>query len=171
LIIDVVRADSLRTAGQNDLAIEQLRKTLDIDPNFAHAHFHLGLTQLRKGAFPEAAAEFQRAIALSPNVTDYQGGLGYAYARAGKRAEARKLLDELKERSKRGNVPWFYIAGIYAGLEEKDQAFACLEKAYEQREQGLAVMKREPMFDPLRSDSRFQDLLRRMKLPVEAPSL
>jgi len=101
LIINVVRADSLRTAGQNDLAIEQLRKTLDIDPNFAHAYFHLGLTQLRKGAFLEAVAEFQRAVALSPNVTDYKGGLGYAYARAGKRVEARKLLDELKERSKR----------------------------------------------------------------------
>lgn len=77
----------------------------------------------------------------------------------------------LKERSKRGYILWVYIAGIYAGLEEKDQAFACLEKAYEQREQGLAVMKREPMFDPLRPDFRFQDLLGRMNLPVDTPSL
>jgi TolB-like protein/Tfp pilus assembly protein PilF len=170
LIINAVKGDALRSAGQYDLAIEQLRNTLEIDPNFAHAHFHLGMTYLRKEAFAEAIAEFQNAAALSPNVTDYKGGLGYAYARAGKRAEARKVLDELKEQSKRSYVPRFYIAGIYAGLEEEDQALAYLEKAYEQREQGLAVMEREPMFDPLRFDPRFQDLLRRMNLPVNSAS-
>lgn len=104
------------------------------------------------------------------DITDYKGGLGYAYAVAGERAEARKLLEELKSRSKQSYVPWFYIAGIYAGLGEKDQAIANLEKAYDQREQGLAVMKREPMFDPLRSDARFQELLRRMNLPLDAPA-
>jgi TolB-like protein/Flp pilus assembly protein TadD len=168
LIINVVRGDALRSAGQYDLAIEQLNKTLEIDPNFAHAHFHLGMTYLRKEAFADAIAEFQKAVTLSPNVTDYKGGLGYAYARAGKRAEARNVLKELKERSKQSYVPWFYIAGIYAGLDEKDQAIAYLEKAYAQREQGLAVMKREPLFDPLRSDPRFQDLLRRMNLPIDS---
>jgi len=168
LIINVVHGDALRSAGQYDLAIEQLQKTLEIDPNFAHAHFHLGMTYLLKVAFADAIAEFQKAVSLSPNVTDYKGGLGYAYAVAGDRAEARKLLEELKTRSKQSYVPWFYIAGIYAGLGEKEQAIANLEKAYEQREQGLAVMKREPMFDPLRSDARFQELLRRMNLPLEA---
>lgn len=170
LIINVVTADVLRTAGQDDLSIEQLRKTLERDPNFAHAHFHLGMAYLRKTAFAEAIAEFQRAATLSPNVTDYEGGLGYAYGRAGKLAEARKVLDKLKEQSKRSYIPWFYIAGIYAGLEEKDQALAYLDKAYEQREQGLAVMEREPMFDPLRSDARFQSLLHRMNLPVDSTS-
>jgi TolB-like protein/DNA-binding winged helix-turn-helix (wHTH) protein/Tfp pilus assembly protein PilF len=170
LIVNVVYADALRTAGEDDLAIEQLRKTLEIDPNFAHAHFHLGMTYLRKGTFAEAIAEFQRAATLSPNVTDYKGGLGYAYARAGKRAEARKVLDELKERSRRRYVSWFYIAVIYAGLDEKDQAFTCLEKAYTQHEQGFVVMNREPMFDPLRSDPRFADLLLRMNLPVDSAS-
>lgn len=170
LIINVVHGDALRSAGQYDLAIEQLQKTLEIDPNFAHAHFHLGMTYLLKVAFADAIAEFQKAVSLSPNVTDYKGGLGYAYAVAGDRAEARKLLEELKARSKQSYVPWFYIAGIYAGLGEKDQAIADLEKAYERHEQGLAVMKREPMFDPLRSDARFQELLRRMNLPLEAPT-
>jgi len=147
-----------------------LQKTLEIDPHFAHAHFHLGMTYLRKVAFADAIAEFQKAVSLSPNVTDYKGGLGYAYAVAGERAEARKLLEELKARSKQSYVPWFYIAAIYAGLGEQDQAIANLEKAYQQHEQGLAVMKREPMFDPLRSDARFQELLRRMNLPREAPT-
>jgi len=170
LIINVVHGDALRSAGRYDMAIEQLQKTLEIDPNFAHAHFHLGMTYLLKEALADAIAEFQKAVSLSPNVTDYKGGLGYAYAVAGERAEARKLLEELKTRSKQSYVPWFYIAGIYAGLGEKDQAIANLEKAYEQREQGLAVMKREPMFDPLRSDARFQELLRLMNLPPEAPT-
>jgi len=97
------------------------------------------VTHLRKGAFAEAIAELQRATTLSPSVTDYKGGLGYAHARAGKPAEARKMLDELKERRRRSYVSWFYVTAIHAGLDEKDQAFACLEKAYAQREQGLVV--------------------------------
>jgi Flp pilus assembly protein TadD len=120
------------------------------------------MAPLRKGAFAEPIAESQRATTLSPNVTDYKGGRGYAYARAGKPAEARKMLDELKERSRRSYVSWFYVAAIHAGLDEKDQAFACLEKAYTQGEQRLVVMNREPMFAPLRSDPRFADLLRRI---------
>jgi Flp pilus assembly protein TadD len=76
-----------------------MRATIELH-QFA-AYFHLGMTHLRKGAFAEAIAELQRATTLSPNVTDYKGGLGYAYARAGKPAEARKMLDELKERSRR----------------------------------------------------------------------
>lgn len=168
LIINVVRGDTLRSAGEYDSAIQQLNSTLEIDPNFAHAHFHLGMTYLRKEAYADAIVEFQKAVSLSPNVTDYKGGLGYAYAVAGRRAEAHKVLEDLKARSQKNYVPWFYIAGIYAGLGEKDQAIAHLEKAYSQREQGLAVMKREPMFDPLRSDPRFQDLLRRMNLPIDS---
>jgi tetratricopeptide (TPR) repeat protein len=148
-----------------------LRETLKIDPNFAHAYFHLGLTHLRKGAFAEAIAELQRASTLSPNVTDCKGGLGYAYARAGKRAEARKIMDELEERRRRGYVSWFYVAAIRAGLDEKDQAFACLEKAYARREQGLVVMNREPMFDPLRSDPRLADPLRRIGTPLRKTPL
>ena len=171
LIINAVAADVLRTAGQDDLSIEQLRKTLEVNPNFAHAHFHLGMALLRKRTLAEAIAEFQQAVKLSPNVIDYKGGLGYAYARAGKRAEAHNVLDELKEQSKRRYVPWFYIAAVYAGLDEKEQALACLETAYQRREQGLAVMKREPMFDPLRADPRYQDLLRRMNLPVDSTTV
>jgi len=91
-------------AGRDDLAIEQLRKTLEMDPNFAHAHFFLGRTYVRKGGFVEAIAEFQRATTLSPNIAQYKGGLGHAYARAGKTAEARKLLSELKEQSRRQYV-------------------------------------------------------------------
>jgi Tfp pilus assembly protein PilF len=154
--------------GRNDLAIDQLRKTLEMDPNFAHAHWFLGGAYVRKGSFAEAIAEFQRAIALSPKITPYKAALGHAYARAGKSAEARKLLSELKEHSKRSYVAWCDFATIYAGLGEKDQAFASLEKAYEQRDASLVKAKVGPSFDPLRSDPRFTDLLRRIGLPPQA---
>ena len=89
--------------------------------------------------------------------------LGHTYAVAGKRSEARKILEELKEGSKRENVSPYYIAGMHAGLGEKEQAFEWLEKAYEEREIGL--VKVDPRLDPLRSDPRFQDFLRRMNFP------
>jgi len=166
LIINAVSGRTLLYAGRDDLAIEQLRKTLEIDPNFAFAHCFLGYAYLRKGAFAEAIAEFQRAITLSPNITQYKAGLGHAYGRAGKSAEARKLLSELKQRSKQRYVSWCDFAAIYAGLGEKDQAFAFLEKAYEQRDTRVVLWgKVHPLLDPLRSDPRFQDLLRRVGLP------
>src|SRR5713226_8847351 len=166
LIINAVSGRILLYAGRDDLAIEQLRKTLEIDPNFAHAHQFLGYAYVRKGMFGEAIAEFQRAITLSPNFTQYQAGLGHAYARAGKSAEARKLLSELKEHSKRRYVSWCDFAAIYAGLGEKDQAFACLERAYAQRDARLVELKVDARLDPLRADPRFKDLLRRVGLPL-----
>ncbi len=165
LIINAISGRILLNAGRDDLAIEQLRKTLEMDANFAHAHWFLGQADVRKGAFTEAIAEFHRAKTLSPNITQYKGGLGHAYGRAGKTAEARKVLNEVIEQSKRRYVSWYDIAAIYAGLEEKDQAFACLQKAYEQHDAKLVNLKVAPFFDPLRSDPRFQDLLRRIGLP------
>jgi len=165
LIINASRGWLLLTAGRDDLAIEQLRRTLEIDPHFAHAHFFLGYAYLRKGALAEAIAEFQRAITLSPNVPQYKSGLGHAYGRAGKSTEARKLLDELKEQSKRRYVSWCDFAAIYAGLGKKDRAFASLEKAYEQHDVVLVrATSGWSSFDPLRSDPRFQDLVRRLGL-------
>jgi len=134
-----------------------------MDANFAYAHYILGEAYIRKGAFAEAIGEIQRATTLSPNITLYKGGLGYAYAGAGQRAEARKLLSGLKELSQRRYVSSWDFALIYSGLGEKDHAFAFLEKAYQQH----VVMWwiRSPLLDPLRSDSRYADLLRRMGLP------
>jgi len=165
LIINAVGGRILLYAGRDDLAIEQLRKTLEMDPNFAHAHWFLGMAYVRKGALAEAIAEFQRATTLSSNFTQYKAGLGHAYARAGKSAEARKLLYELKELSKRRYVSWCDFAAIYAGLGDKDQAFACLERAYAQRDARLVELKVDARLDPLRADLRFADLLRRVGLP------
>jgi len=93
------------------------------------------------------------------------GALGYAYAKSGRKDEARKLLADLKEQSKRRYVAPYWIARIHAGLDEKDEAFAWLEKAYQQRSWFLVWIKMEPQVDSLRSDSRFTDLLRRIGFP------
>ena len=165
LIISASIGKILFEAGQSDAAIEPLHKTLESEPNFTHAHSYLAKVYLRRGMFAEAAAEFERAATLSGGVANYLGGLGHTYARAGRASDARKVLEELKERSKQRYVSWRDIAVIYAGLGDKDQAFACLEKAYELRDSGLVFLKVDPLFDPLRSDPRFQSLLRRIGLP------
>jgi hypothetical protein len=91
--------------------------------------------------------------------------LGCAYGHAGKRPEALRLLNQLQSRSKRQYVSPYFVAWFYAGLGEGDKAFQCLEKAYTEGNPMLALLKVDPVFDPLRSDPRFQDHLRRMNFP------
>ena len=88
--------------------------------------------------YKEGIAEFEKALAISPGNTSALSGLGYAYAVAGRRAEAQKVLDQLNELSKQKYVPAVDMARIYAGLGEKDKAFEWLEKAYEERSIGHA---------------------------------
>ncbi len=152
-------------SGQNDAALAPLKKTTDLAPNFAHAHSYLGKFYLRNKMFPEAVVEFGKAAGLSGRIADYLGGLGHAYARAGRTADADKVLDELKEGSRTKYISWRNIAVIYAGLGDKDQAFACLDKAYELRDSRIVFIKVDPLFDPLRDDPRFKNLLRRIGLP------
>jgi len=151
-------------AGRVDLAIEQLRKTLEIEPNFAQAHWELGIAYVRKGALAQAIPEFRMATTLSPDFTQYNAALGYAYARAGNTAEARKVLQELKELSKRRYVSRCDFAIVHAGLGERDQALAWLEEALEQHDFMIVSAKGLPLFEPLRSDPRFQNLLHRVGL-------
>jgi len=113
----------------------------------------------------EAIATLQKALTLSRDNPLYLGNLGYAYARAGATDQAIKVLDELKRLSKRKFVGSFAFALVYGGLGDKDQAFQWLNKALEERNIELAYAKMEPHYDLLRSDPRFQDLLRRMNFP------
>ena len=165
LIISAGVGKILFEAERTDEAIAQLKKTMAVEPNFAHAHSYLGKAYLRRQMFSEAVAETERAAALSGRIADYLGGLGHAYARAGRTADAHRVLDELKQRSTQRYVSWRDIAVIDAGLGEKDEAFAALEKAYEMHDSGIVFMKVDPLFDPLRSDPRFPALLRRIGLP------
>jgi tetratricopeptide (TPR) repeat protein len=153
-------------ARQYDLAIEQFRKTLELDPNFTLTREYLGSAYLQKNMYLEALTEFRKAFANSPDNVFTLSELGYAYAKSGRKAEALKVLDQLNELSKRKFVPAICAIIIYVGLGEKDKVFEWLEKAYEDRSLGgpLASLKVDPLFDPLRSDPRFADLLRRMNL-------
>jgi Tfp pilus assembly protein PilF len=154
----------LAEGGQEDLAIERLRKTVEMDANFSYVHFQLGRTYLRRMAFAEAIAAFEKASALSPSMSRYSSALAHAYARAGRDTEAHQVLEDLARPSQGPQASWTELAIIHAGLGQSDQAFASLEKAYAQREWRLVRMKVEPMFDPLRADPRFGNLLRRMGL-------
>jgi TolB-like protein/Tfp pilus assembly protein PilF len=151
---------------QFDQALDALRTAIDLDPGF-EPHFHLAWIYREKGMFEEAIAEFRKAP--KENLPS-QAHLGNAYARAGRVTEARACLQKLKELFRRDNVGTYGIALVHAGLAEKDQAFEWLEKAYEDGDPGMIYMKIDPALDPLRSDARFEDLLRRMNFPSLIPS-
>lgn len=150
-------------ARQYDQAIQHLQKTLEVDPNFPLVHSYLGLVYVQKGMYEEALAAVQRAHTLSGS--RHTGGpLGYTYGVMGRRQEAQAQLKALLEASEQEFVPPYYIALVYVGLGEADHAFQWLEQAYKDRSGYLFELKVDPMFDPLRSDPRFQDLLRRIRL-------
>jgi TolB-like protein/DNA-binding winged helix-turn-helix (wHTH) protein/Tfp pilus assembly protein PilF len=160
LIISADVAEILLVAHSYDKAIEQSRKTIDMDPNFAVAHYELGQALVQKHMYKEAIAELQKAIELSGGSTTCTSNLAFAYAASGRRKEALKILSDLKNRSKQNASE---IALMYVGLDEKNQAMSWLEKAYEERFNPSILLR--PAFDPLRSDPRFQNLVRRIGLP------
>ena len=164
LVISSDFAVIFRLLRRFDEAIEQCRKTLALDPNFEMPHTQLGLTYSHKLMYPEAIAEFQTALKLQQGHWQPLAYLGYTYAISGNRTEAQKILDDLTEQSKRGYFPSLAIAWVYVGLEDKDQAFEWLSRAVEERGLPLLFLKINPLSDPLRSDPRFTDLLRRMNL-------
>jgi DNA-binding winged helix-turn-helix (wHTH) protein/TolB-like protein/Flp pilus assembly protein TadD len=153
----------LYLAGQNDGAIDQCTRILDLDPNFFPARRYRGLAYEQKGMYPEAIAEFQKGVKLSGSPL-MLALLGHAYAASGKKAEAQQVLSELQDLQGRRYVSPYTVAAIYAGLGERDQAFKWLEKAYEERDIWLMNLKVDPVFSKLRSDRRFPDLLARTGL-------
>ena len=153
-------------ARQWDPAIEQLRRAIELDPNFWFSHCFLGRAYEQKRKFPEAIAEFQRAIEVDKDNSEIWSGLGNAYAVSGKTAEGQKVLDHLKELSAHGWVAPYNVAVIYAGLGDKNQAFAVLEQAYKDRSYYMATyLATDERLDNLRSDPRFADLRKRVGLP------
>jgi TolB-like protein/DNA-binding winged helix-turn-helix (wHTH) protein/Flp pilus assembly protein TadD len=151
---------------QYDRAIEQLQKTLELDPNLGMARSFLGDTYIQKRMAKEAIAVFEEQMVISHGHVWAQAGLASAYAVAGKRPEALKLIDKVSQRSTQEFVPADALAHIYAVLGEKDKSFEWLEKGYERHSLALGGvdLKVDPVWDSLRSDPRFADLLRRMNM-------
>lgn len=151
-------------ARRYDQAVEELRKTLELDADFQRAHFWLGIAYEQKGMFPQAIGSFEKVVELSGRDPRYLAALAHAYAVSGRRGEAERMLGELEKLAKTHYVSAFSRALVYAGLANKKEALAWLEKAYEERSDDMAMLKVDPRFDALRSDPRFQALLRRMNL-------
>jgi eukaryotic-like serine/threonine-protein kinase len=147
-------------------AIAQLRSAIELEPNFWFVRCFLGRAYEQKGRLPEAIAEFQRALELEKDNPETWSSLGHAYALSGNRVDAQEILDHLKELSAHSWVAPYNVAVIYAGLGEKDQAFAWLDRAYNDRSYYLAeYLTTDARMDSLRSDPRFAELRRRVGLP------
>src|SRR5712692_8245637 len=152
-------------ARQHDQAIAQARRALELDQNSFPALRNLVVAHALMGKYPEAAAEGNTMLRLFGRDQTDLSLLGWTYARSGQQSEARKLIAELKEQAKKSYVFPSYLAYIHIALGEKDEALALLEKAYEERDSNMIDLKVDPIYDPLRSDPRFVELLRRMNLP------
>ena len=166
LIINADLAELLLIAHSYDESIQQSRKTIAMDPNFALAHNQLGQAYLQKQMPEEAIGELQKAIELSGNSPTCAANLARAYAASGRRNDAVKLLNDLKKRSNTGYSNAAEIAAVYAAVGDKDQAIAWLERAYQERFNPGVLLR--PGFDPLRTDLRFQEILRRIGLQTKA---
>src|SRR6266498_4236902 len=151
---------------KNDLnaAIEQDKKIVELDPGFWIAHNDMGWAYLKQRRYEEATAEFQKAVDSSGRASLALGNLGHCYGATGKRAEAFALAKEIENRYAKHAAIGFFVATVYAGLGDKDQAFAWLEKDFQQRSGQLPFITWWPNFDSLRGDQRYDNLVRRMGL-------
>ncbi|HJW37980.1 MAG TPA: tetratricopeptide repeat protein [Candidatus Udaeobacter sp.] len=156
-------AYSLYHARRYDDAMVQIRRTLDLDPASTVAHHLLGCCLLWKGDTAGAIAEFQRSRIMVTGAW-YQGLLGYAYAISGDRSKAEQILRELEQMAKRQYVSTTAFADIYLGLGEKEKALDWLDKSYQDQESACWYLKVDPIYDSVRSEPRFQALLKKVGL-------
>jgi serine/threonine-protein kinase len=170
--VKFVRALALYDAGQKNEAIQLAKNEIDSDPDQAHPHWYWWLASFYadQGRYEEALAPLRTQINLMEgDVTDELGFLGYLYGRLGRKAEALKQLEALDELAAKGRYVDPAIRSlVYIGLDDKDKAFACLDKGYQTHSAWMFQLKVGFFFDTLRDDPRFGDLLQRMNFP-EAP--
>jgi TolB-like protein/DNA-binding winged helix-turn-helix (wHTH) protein/Tfp pilus assembly protein PilF len=164
IIIRTDAADLLCSAGRFDEAIAKAHEATDLDPNFRLTYYFLGLAYTGKQMYSQAIAEYQKGITLGENDEWSRSGLGRTYALAGDRASATKILKQLLQDSRQRGDLSLEIAGIYSDLHDTDQAFAWLEKAYQDREGGLLFLNSPFYFQSIRPDPRFADLVQRVGL-------
>jgi TolB-like protein/DNA-binding winged helix-turn-helix (wHTH) protein/Tfp pilus assembly protein PilF len=155
----------LYLAREYERSIAQLRDTLEMDPSYEWAHLILGQAYEQKGQYNLALEELREAVELSHSSPLMISALAHAYAASGNHPDALKLLAQLEALSKKQYVSPFYVAIVYLGLGKNELAMNWLEKAYDDRSNGLVFLKVEPELDPLRSDPRFGALLRKLNFP------
>ena len=150
-------------ARRYDEALVELQKVLTLDPSRAYARIHLAFVYEEKGDCASAIEEMKKAVAL---IGRGEGpGLAHIYAKCGELAEARRILAWLEQPADDGVQDWFFIAGVEAKLGQTDRAFEWLEKAYSYRDFFLTYVKVHPYMDPLRSDPRYEAMLKKIGIP------
>ncbi|HLX36278.1 MAG TPA: hypothetical protein VKR29_00705, partial [Candidatus Binataceae bacterium] len=159
LVFRTAREAMLYLERRYDDVIAESTRTLEMDPGFVVAYFNLGRAYTHKKMHRQAIAELKKAHQLSGGSPAMTMQLGYAYAMAGKKPEAKKMIDALKGLARKNYVPAFYFAGIYTGLRDKEQALAWLKKAYEERCDYMVFLPKEPAADSVRDDPHFDELV------------
>lgn len=165
LLIGANLAAAYLYGRQYDRALEQARKTHDLEPNFVTGRVWLGRVYNANGMYDEAIALSEKSLQSYPTNQSFLQIAGLGYAKAGRRREAEEIIKRFNEIAKTLYVSHYWVAATYAALGERDEAFAELERAFEERDYFLPRLKIDPLMDPLRDDPRFKDLIRRMGLP------
>ena len=155
----------LSWTGQLDQAIDELRRTEELDPDFLLTRYRLGTAYAEKGRYDEAIAEFNEVLRRSNDNPAGTTGLGLVYAMSGKREQALKTIDQLRELSKKRYVSPSQVAMIYTALGDKDKAFEYLEEGNKAHDLLIIRLKVDPRLEKLRSDPRFDDLVKRVGIP------
>src|SRR5262249_44563020 len=146
-------------AGRKNEALAQARKVMDLDSDFVLGRYLAGLAYLDNGMYQEALALTEKPLRSDPNDQMMLHLAGYAYAKMGRTADANAVISRFREIAKTQYVIPFFVATTYAGLGERDKAFAELENGYQQHDWRMAaLLKTDPLIDSLRGDPRYKDL-------------
>jgi eukaryotic-like serine/threonine-protein kinase len=167
LIISVAIGWTYYMARRYEDALQQIRRTFELDPNYPVANWVLGLVLRKMGRFDEAIAEGEKGVRASGGSPLIRASLAQSFGAAGKTKEAREILDDLTILAKQKYVAPYFLAGIYVGLGDEERATEFLEKSYEEHSHWLIYLHLDPGMDGLRSNLRFQELLRRVGLPLQ----
>jgi len=164
LLIRALEGMMLHHAGRNDEALTRLQNALELDPNFWVTHLMLGRVYIQQRKYPEAIAAFTKARELSHGNSEAIGSIGYVEALAGHKDEARAVLEELKVLSNQHYVPPYNVGMVYNGLRDQNEALSSLERACDERDPRVTLLKVDPRWDSLRSNPRFIAILQRIGL-------
>jgi Tfp pilus assembly protein PilF len=162
---DIGYGSILYFAHQFDQMVELLEETVKKTPNYAPSFDWLGMAYLQLKQFDKSIEAYRRAVELSHGLAEIKAGLGHAYGMAGRKEEARKVLNELNSLAEKYYIPPVQIAYVAASLDEIDETFELLEKAYIERTWDLVFIREEPWFDDFHSLPHFVDLLKRIQFP------
>jgi TolB-like protein/Tfp pilus assembly protein PilF len=165
LVISDNLSEILLAQGSVDLALDQAKRTVELDPGFSFGWIDLAYAQLKKGQNVEALAAAEKLVEVAKRSNQALICLGFVQAVSGRRVEALAIIKELEEKYQNGKADATHVAAIYVGLGNKDQAFAWLNKAFDDHSSLLVDLRAEFPFASILDDPRYKDLRKRMKMP------